>query len=105
MHIVHFGYKPSTSAADKAEIASRFLALAKGCRLQAAAAGQAQAQARTEANEQGDRYIVGITGGTDNSPEGAAHGLEVGRRFTAYSTLSGQHSERGGLLLGTGSLS
>jgi hypothetical protein len=81
MHIVHFGYKPSTSAADKADIASRFLALAEGCRLQvtrAAAAGQAQAH--TEGNKQGDKYIVGITGGKDNSPEGAAHGLEVGLR-------------------------
>ena len=78
IHIVHFGYKPSTSAADKSEIASRFLGLADGCRsrVHPAAAGQA----RSQGDEQGDRYIVSITGGKDNSPEGVAHGLEVGLR-------------------------
>lgn len=62
VHIVHFGFEPSVSPAEKKEIADRFLQLRTSCRSQS---GSKEA------------YIVDLQGGVNNSPEGAANGLEV----------------------------
>ena len=61
IHIVHFGFSSSVSSQEKRDIADRFLALKETC---------------TSAKE-GKKYIVDVKGGTNNSPEGMAHGLEV----------------------------
>jgi hypothetical protein len=61
IHIVHFQYNRSAcDAATKADIADRFLKLKQKC-----------------LNKDGKPYILDITGGTNNSPEGVAEKLEV----------------------------
>lgn len=57
-HLVSFRYKPSTSSAEKHLVASSFLALQDQCTLH-------------------DRPYVSVTGGANNSSEGADKGLEV----------------------------
>ncbi|TNY22589.1 hypothetical protein DMC30DRAFT_348812 [Rhodotorula diobovata] len=56
-HLVSFRYKPSTSSAEKHLVASSFLALQDQCTLH-------------------DRPYVSVTGGANNSSEGADKGLE-----------------------------
>ncbi|KAM0753021.1 hypothetical protein T439DRAFT_354482 [Meredithblackwellia eburnea MCA 4105] len=57
-HVVHFGYKPDISATEKHLIASKFLALEETSLVD------------------GRKYILSLTGGTNNSKEGFANGLE-----------------------------
>jgi hypothetical protein len=64
IHIVHFGFSSTVSESEKKDIASRFLGLKQSCTLQ-------------DKDGKGDRYIVDLQGGVNNSPEGMTNGLEV----------------------------
>ena len=66
-HVVHFGYSAGVSNTEKHLIASKLLLLQDTCLLPAAP-GSARAR---------QPYILSISGGTNNSPEQHANGLEV----------------------------
>ncbi|ORY70783.1 stress responsive A/B barrel domain-domain-containing protein [Leucosporidium creatinivorum] len=60
-HIVSFAYNPDVSSAEKALIGSRFLALKDTC---------------LSPSDNKTPYILEVTGGSNNSPEGAAKGFD-----------------------------
>lgn len=59
-HVVSFKYKPSVSSAERHLFGSSFLALKDTC-----------------LDKTGQPYILSLTGGSNNSPEGHTKGLEV----------------------------
>ncbi|GAA5859002.1 hypothetical protein JCM8547_003963 [Rhodosporidiobolus lusitaniae] len=66
-HIVSLCYKPSTSSAEKHLVGSRFLALQDQCLLPSS---------WTAAEDQAGKPYLSVTGGRNNSPEGANKGFE-----------------------------